>query len=164
MGARISPRYTPNAKNPGRPFPSSIFWIPSVPPLILAMPWSRISRPRVRRRMSLPRSLAIVVLSFVTGFLPDQIPDGVAVLVALRRLLDLQRARARQLDADVLADAAGTRAEHDHPIAEEHGLLDVVGDEDDGLVRALPDARDLFLHGLARLRVERAERLVHQQH
>src|SRR5688572_12899928 len=98
------------------------------------------------------------------GFLPDQIPDLIAELVALRRLLDLERARARQVDADVLADAPGAGAQHHHAVAEEHRLLDVVGDEHDGLARALPDARHFLLHGLARLRVERAEGLVHQQH
>lgn len=37
-------------------------------------------------------------------------------------------------------------------------------DEDDGLAGALPDAPQLVLEGLAGLRVERRERLVHQQH
>src|SRR5438309_1935055 len=60
--------------------------------------------------------------------------------------------------------AAGTRREDDHAVAEVHRLLDVVRDEDDGLAGALPQARQLFLHRLARLRVERAEGLVHQQH
>src|SRR5262245_66465053 len=80
----------------------------------------------------------------------DQVPDPVAELVALHRLLDLEGARTRQIDADVLADAAGSGAEADDAAAEERRLLDVVGAEDDGLARALPDARDLSLHGLAR--------------
>ena len=42
-------------------------------------------------------------------------------------------------------------------------LVDVVGDEDDGLAGRLLDARELVLQGVAGDRVERGERLVHQQ-
>src|SRR5437870_3106479 len=42
-------------------------------------------------------------------------------------------ARATKVDADFLGDAAGARCHDEHPVSEEHGLLDVVGDEDDAL-------------------------------
>ena len=42
-------------------------------------------------------------------------------------------------------------------------FLDVVGDEQHGLSARAPDARELLLHDAARLRVERAERLIHQK-
>ena len=39
-----------------------------------------------------------------------------------------------------------------------------MGDEENGLAPARPDARQLRLHDLAGLRIERRERLVHQEH
>ena len=60
-------------------------------------------------------------------------------------------------------DAARPRRHHRHAVGEIDRLLHVVGDEDHGLGRALPDAEELRLHQAARLRIERAERLVHQQ-
>src|SRR5262249_39011949 len=46
---------------------------------------------------------------------------------------------------------------------EKRRLVDLVGDEQDGLAAVLPDAHQLRLHDLAGLRVERGERFVHQQ-
>ena len=57
---------------------------------------------------------------------------------------------------------AGPGGQHDDARAEEHGLGDAVGDEHDRLLRLLPDAQQLKVHLLARQRIERAERLVHQ--
>src|SRR5262245_23926199 len=76
--------------------------------------------------------------------------------------LHLERARMRQLDAEIVGHARRAGGEHDHAGAEKHRLGDAVGDEDDGLLRLLPDAQQLKVHLLARERVERAERLVHQ--
>src|SRR5467141_2927418 len=98
------------------------------------------------------------------GLAADEVPDVVAVFEALHRLLHREIARAREVDAHFLADARGAGGEDDDAVAEEDRLLDVVGDEDDGLARALPELDELFLHGLARLRIEGAEGLVHQQH
>src|SRR6266850_1698156 len=94
----------------------------------------------------------------------DEIPDVVAVFEALHRLLHREVARAGKVDAHLFADASGAGGEDDDAVAEEDGLFDVVGDEDDGLARALPELDQFFLHGLARLRIEGAEGLVHQQH
>src|SRR5205814_8240446 len=47
--------------------------------------------------------------------------------------------------------------------AEHEGLAHVVGDEDDRLAEPPLQRRELALEGGARQRVERAERLVHQQ-
>src|SRR6478735_4638728 len=98
------------------------------------------------------------------GLAADQVPDVVAILEQLDRFAHLDVARSRQVDLDFLADARRPCGEHHHAVGEEHGLVDVVRDEDDGFSRSLPEAHQLFLHLLARLRVERAERLVHQQH
>ena len=57
------------------------------------------------------------------------------------------------------------RAAHDqHPVGEEHRFENAVGDEEHRLAVGDPDALQLEVHALARQRVERAERLVHQQH
>src|SRR5712691_3035912 len=76
--------------------------------------------------------------------------------------LHLEGARMRELDAEIVGHARRPRGEHDHARAEKHRLGDAVGDEDDGLLRFLPDAQQLDVHLLARERIERAEWLVHQ--
>jgi hypothetical protein len=53
---------------------------------------------------------------------------------------------------------------HDQdPIAKEHRLIDGVGDEDNCFLVLLPDAQQLLLEEELVLRIERRERLVHQQ-
>ena len=47
---------------------------------------------------------------------------------------------------------------------QEHRLIDRMGDQHDGLMRALPDVEQALAHLLAGDGVERAERFVHQQH
>jgi hypothetical protein len=49
---------------------------------------------------------------------------------ALQGLLDLQAAAAREVDLDLLADAAGAGGEDDDAVAEIDGFVDVVGDEE----------------------------------
>ena len=55
-------------------------------------------------------------------------------------------------------------AHHGDPVADPHGLLDVVGDEDDRLADGLLQAQELRLQPLADDGVDGGERLVHQQH
>ena len=88
----------------------------------------------------------------------------------LLRRLDEQRvaarrepARARQSDLEHLLDAAGARRHHDHAVGEQHRLVDRVGDEQHGLAGLHPQVFQIDAHLLARQRIERAERLVHQQ-
>src|ERR1051326_6837330 len=69
----------------------------------------------------------------------------------------------RQVHAEDLLDTAGPRAQQHDAIAEVQRLVQAVRDEDDGDAQVLPDAAELHLHELARLRVESAERLVHEQ-
>ena len=54
--------------------------------------------------------------------------------------------------------------EHRDPVAELDGLVDVVGDEHDRLAQVGLQLEQLVLQALAHDRVDRAERLVHQQH
>src|SRR5262249_26244408 len=67
---------------------------------------------------------------------PDLLEDAVAQLEVARRA---EVARARDVDLDDLADGRGPRRHHDDAIGELHGLLDVVGDEQDRLLLGLPD-------------------------
>ena len=81
----------------------------------------------------------------------------------LHELLDVV---VRRVGEDVfrradLHDAAV--AHHGDAIAEEHGLVEVVGDEDDGLLQLLLQFEQLLLHLATDKRVERAERLIHEQ-
>ena len=57
----------------------------------------------------------------------------------------------------------GLTAHHGHPVAEQDGLLDVVGDEDDRDAVLLPDVQQELVHPLPGDGVQGAERLVHQQ-
>ena len=77
------------------------------------------------------------------------------------RLMPSGRGRSNGIE-DAL-DARGA-AHHHHPIRQVQGFVDLMGDEEDRLARARPDLEQLRLHVLARLRVERGERLVHEQH
>ena len=79
------------------------------------------------------------------------------------RLADGEVAAARQVDRHDLAHAAGIGRQHQHLLAEEHRLVDRVGDEQDRGAGLLPDAAQLLVQPVARDLVERAERLVHQQ-
>ena len=91
-----------------------------------------------------------------------QVPDLVDLVDEGLGLEDV-RVVLVELGVDDGLDAAGPRRHHRDAVGEIDRLLHVVGDEDHGLGRALPDAQQLGLHQAARLRVERAERLVHQQ-
>src|SRR5215472_2013580 len=93
----------------------------------------------------------------------DQAPDVVDVAHEFGRALDRERARARQRDLDTLLQTPGPAREHQHAVGEKHRLVDLMGYEQDGLAALLPDAHQLGLHDLAGLRVERRERLVHEE-
>ena len=74
----------------------------------------------------------------------------------------VEGARLGQVDVDPVGHARRSGGKHDDPGAEKHRLRDAVGDEQDGLAALLPDAQQLQVHALAGQRVERPERLVHQ--
>jgi alkanesulfonate monooxygenase len=65
---------------------------------------------------------------------------------------------------DILNRPAGPCAHHHDAIGEEQCLVDVVGDKDRSGRDLAPDVEQNLLHHGARLRIERAEGLVHQQH
>src|SRR5580693_1854744 len=63
----------------------------------------------------------------------------------------------------LLDGSAGSRRHDGNAVAKEQRFIDVMGDEQHGLPARAPDARELLLHDAARLRIERAERLIHQK-
>ena len=70
-------------------------------------------------------------------------------------------AGAGKIDHVFGLDAPGELAFHqDDAVAEEQGLVDVVGDEDDGALFLFPDTRGLLLHEHTGLGVQLSERLV----
>src|SRR5438105_2848732 len=76
----------------------------------------------------------------------------------------VRRTRRRKPNFDDFANAAWSRAEDHDAVPEHNGLIDAVGDEHQGLAFALEDAQQLFLKQLAGLRIQRTERLVHEQY
>ena len=77
---------------------------------------------------------------------------------------ELVRRRHQQLRRGrVLLDPAAL-AHHRDPVAHLDRLVDVVGDEEDGLADLRLQAEELVLQALAVDRVDRAEGLVHQHH
>ena len=74
------------------------------------------------------------------------------------------RPRPREVDRHLQLDRSRARRHHQHPVGEEQRLLDIVGDEQHGAVVLLPHFEQPFLHVGAGEGVQRAERLVEQQH
>ena len=68
------------------------------------------------------------------------------------------------VDRDLVDDAAGAAAHHQHAVGQRDGLQQIVGDQQRGLAGALERLRQLALQHHAGLRVHRRERLVEQQH
>ncbi len=72
------------------------------------------------------------------------------------------RGRGRSIST-ISSMRPGSRAITGDPVGQQDRLADAVGDEQDGLARGRPDALQLDIELIARDRVERAERLVHQE-
>ena len=72
--------------------------------------------------------------------------------------------RARSSAGRRALDEVAAGAEDGYAVAEPYGLVDVVRDEDDGLVQLPLEAQEFVLELGADHGVDRAERLVHEQH
>src|SRR5262250_379422 len=93
----------------------------------------------------------------------DQAAHLVAVRLELRVELELDGPRPGQVDLDDARQPPRPRR-HDHDlVGQQDRLGDRVRDEEDGLAAHLPDPQELEAHLFAGQRVERAERLVHQE-
>ena len=85
-------------------------------------------------------SLALLGLTHAAaGFLAQVVPDRADQFAEARAAHDLGGARPWQVDIDDALHPAGAIGHHDHAVAELHGLGDVVGDEQRGLVELLMD-------------------------
>ena len=73
---------------------------------------------------------------------------------------DAKVAVPRQVDGDDVAHRARPACEHNAPIAERDRLVDVVGDEQDGLAKPQAQLADLDLHAQPKLSIQRAEGLI----
>src|SRR6478672_3837843 len=128
------------------------------------------SRPACQRRRYFIASVSVAScreLLAIAGehFLAQHRPDRLVQLDEARRRAHLgDVARSRQVDrelADRMRRRAGGKA--DDAVAERDRLVEVVGDEEHRLLLLGPEREQLVFHQLARLDVERRERLVHQQ-
>src|SRR6185295_16726020 len=90
-------------------------------------------------------------------------PDEFGVRLYRSRIPALDETPA-EVDAVAVRDPSRRRGHHDQLGREEERLLDAVRDEEEHLLRFPPQLEDQLLDLLARERIERAERLVHQHH
>ena len=112
-----------------------------------------------------PAPVRALSASAALGLLALDLPIHVRAKVReLRQLLrrDLV-ARAWEIDLHDLLHLGGRVREDDDPVGEVDGLVDVVSDEEDRDPVLLTDAKRQVLEIAARLRVDRRERLVHEQ-
>src|SRR5690606_3515868 len=123
----------------------SVKWPSSVP--------GRSLQRRVRRRL----------FPAVVGHAPQRLAYPGGQLEEPLALAGLCGPRVREVDVYHLADATRPRRHDDDAGGEEDGLGDRVGYEHDGLLRLLPQAEQLEVHGLTGYLVQRTEGLVHQQ-
>jgi hypothetical protein len=94
----------------------------------------------------------------------DYLPDLFLEVPVLLSLLQLDRPGPFERDRPFLDDSPGPGAECDHPVGQVDGFVDLVGDEQRGLLPLVPDLEQLALHRLACLGVETGEWLVEQQY
>src|SRR6266545_672418 len=149
------------------PFPALVGWAKS----LAGSSAVGIAREDGRKRPYVARKILPTVVARQRAFAhptssvslhPQQPVDAPRIFAELLVGLHVERARMRQLDAEIVGHPRWAGAQHDHASAEEHRLGDAVGDEHDGLLRLLPDAEQFQVHLLAGERVECAERLVHE--
>src|SRR5215510_9367913 len=83
--------------------------------------------------------------------------------LALQKIDAERIARPVERDWNLGLDAPGMRRHHNHPVGEVDRLRHVVRHVDHGLAGLAPDVGEQALHGVAGERIERRERLVHEQ-
>src|SRR5215207_8543604 len=76
------------------------------------------------------------------------------------RLLD--GARTGKVDIEDVRDTSRPRSEYDDAVRQQDRFADVMGHEDDGLAGLHPELLDQEVHFVTGERIERAERLIHQ--
>ena len=96
----------------------------------------------------------------------QEVQDRVAGVIVGGQLGHLDPiARSGQRDRQILADGGGRAVgHHHHAIGQQHSFVDIMGDHHHGGVKLRLDLHHRILEAGAGECVERAERLVHQQH
>src|SRR6202000_379759 len=103
---------------------------------------------------------AISSLTPLDEFFAKRVPDVLEQFGVLRRLPHLHRvARPRKVHLEHVLDLAWPRREQDDAVSERERFAEIVGDEQDGLLLALPDPEQHFVHVDLGVGIERAERL-----
>ncbi len=122
-------------------------------------PATRRSRPARASRPARPVGRLVEVEA------PEEdVRDVVDEAVELLAALHLDRAGPRQVDRHHLGHRGGPGRQHDDRVGQQHGLVDGVGDQQRGGHPVHPDALELEVHAAPGHLVERAERLVEQEH
>src|SRR2546426_7776977 len=113
-----------------------------------------------RRARSEPSRARVALLDFISEVIPDLLVEP-SELFPEADLDDIAWPR----DGDRIAglDLSRPGCEHDHLVGKRDGLLEVVGDEEDRVARLRPEVQQLVLHHVARLDVQSAEGLVHEE-
>src|SRR6266511_2404756 len=133
------------------PFPALVGWAKS----LAGSSAVGIAREDGRKRPYVARKILPTVVARQRAFAhptssvslhPQQPVDAPRIFAELLVGLHVERARMRQLDAEIVGHPRWAGAQHDHASAEEHRLGDAVGDEHDGLLRLLPDAEQFQVH------------------
>src|SRR5215471_2983602 len=87
------------------------------------------------------------------------------IVDAVRQLASARRVdRIAAVTVELALDLAGMRRHQQDAVADQHRFWNRVGDEQHGEARVGPQRQQFLLHLAARERIERRERLVHQQH
>src|SRR5579864_2166523 len=145
---------------------------------MVRMPRSRRSAPAASRRKtsaSRPGTRSSIQMERVRSangrlrtardFRAEIVPQRIVDIREPRRLVNVEhipRTRDRYV-ADFL-DRSRSPGEDRDPVGQRDRFHEVVGHKDDGPAAALPQLEQLILQNQARLRIQRAERLVHEDH
>src|SRR5215467_16341838 len=116
---------------------------PMVPRLNLPAPAARSEKSGSKLR---PQPPPIFVAGRPATFFPDEAEHFPFAIVEARRGGRLERAGPGQVDGQAFLDAPRPRRHDTDRVREEERLLDVVGDEEDGLMLPLPDREQELLH------------------
>ena len=106
-------------------------------------------------RQSSPARVDVCSVSMVSRMSADQVDERPLALHFLRRTVGFRH-------GDLAQDSTRRRGEHVHAVAEIDGFFDGMRHEEHRCLRFLPQLVEQLLHAEPRGRIERAERLVHQ--
>src|ERR1700674_3793403 len=111
-------------------------------------------------------SCPAALLTFIAheDLVPEVVPDLLVDLAKARLESNFRYvARTGKVDLVVALDSPRPRGDDEHAVAQRDRLFEVVGDEHHRRRARRPQAEQLVLHQRARLHVESAEGLVHQE-